>query len=155
MDGRTDMAGGGALNDPETAHCVGRTGLFRALGGSCQVPPGRLRGDRGRPPLVCAASSPPPDGKAMVSGELRGDLADDEALGRQLADRPCGGEGARRSWKSSPTAHETGRALAGRTVVVTSGPRPRLAPGGAIAAAGGQALLFPLLEIALAADPAP
>lgn len=45
--------------------------------------------------------------------------------------------------------------LAGRTVVVT---RPQAQAGPlaeAIAAAGGQALLFPLLEIAPAADPAP
>ena len=74
------------LNDPETAHCVKAERAFsRALGGSCQVPLGGyaiidggqlwLRG------FVATA-----DGKEMVSGELRGNPADDEALGRQLAE---------------------------------------------------------------------
>ena len=73
------------LNDPETAHCVKAERAFsRALGGSCQVPLGGyaiidggqlwLRG------FVATA-----DGKEMVAGELRGNPADDEALGRQLA----------------------------------------------------------------------
>lgn len=47
-----------------------------------------------------------------------------------------------------------GGRLAGKTVVVTR-PRAQAAPlAGAIAAAGGRALLFPLLEISPAADPA-
>jgi len=75
------------LNDEETAHCVKAERAFsRALGGSCQVPLGGyavfdggqlwLRG------FVATA-----DGQEMVSGELRGDPADDEALGRQLAEQ--------------------------------------------------------------------
>jgi hydroxymethylbilane synthase len=74
------------LNDAETAHCVKAERAFsRALGGSCQVPLGGyaiidggqlwLRG------FVATA-----DGTQMVSGELRGDPAADEALGRQLAE---------------------------------------------------------------------
>lgn len=74
-----------ALNDPETAACVRAERAFsRALGGSCQVPLGGyavmdggqvwLRG------FVATA-----DGLSMVSGELRGAPADDEALGRALA----------------------------------------------------------------------
>jgi len=74
------------LNDAETAHCVKAERAFsRALGGSCQVPLGGyaiidggqlwLRG------FVATA-----DGKEMVAGELRGNPADDEALGRQLAE---------------------------------------------------------------------
>ncbi len=73
------------LNDPETAHCVKAERAFsRALGGSCQVPLGGyaiiengqlwLRG------FVATA-----DGKEMISAELRGNPADDEALGLQLA----------------------------------------------------------------------
>jgi len=73
------------LNDPETAHCVKAERAFsRALGGSCQVPLGGyaviengqlwLRG------FVATA-----DGKEVVSAELRGNPADDEALGLQLA----------------------------------------------------------------------
>jgi hydroxymethylbilane synthase len=73
------------LNDPETAHCVKAERAFsRALGGSCQVPLGGyaiiengqlwLRG------FVATA-----DGTEMVSAELRGNPADDEGLGLQLA----------------------------------------------------------------------
>ncbi len=74
------------LNDSATAACVRAERAFsRALGGSCQIPLGGygvlengllwLRG------FVASA-----DGKAMVSGELRGDPAQDEALGQQLAE---------------------------------------------------------------------
>lgn len=94
VDGRTDMAGVVApLNDPETAHCVRAERAFsRALGGSCQVPLGGYAViEDGR--LWLRGFVATPDGKAMVSGELRGDPADDEALGRQLADR-LRGEGA-------------------------------------------------------------
>ena len=74
------------LNDADTADCVTAERAFsRALGGSCQVPLGGyaiidggqlwLRG------FVATA-----DGKEMVAGELRGNPADDEALGRQLAE---------------------------------------------------------------------
>src|SRR5512134_4037887 len=74
-----------SLNYFETAHCVKAERAFsRALGGSCQVPLGGyaiiengqlwLRG------FVATA-----DGKEVVSAELRGNPADDEALGLQLA----------------------------------------------------------------------
>ena len=78
------------LNDPATAACVrAERAVSRALAGSCEVPLGAygeiqevgdgqqiwLRG------FVATA-----DGKEMVSGELRGNPADDEALGRQLAE---------------------------------------------------------------------
>ncbi|MCL2523547.1 MAG: hydroxymethylbilane synthase [Betaproteobacteria bacterium] len=73
------------LNDVETAYCVQAERAFsRALGGSCQVPLGGyavidggqlwLRG------FVATA-----DGQEMATGELRGDPAEAEALGRQLA----------------------------------------------------------------------
>ncbi|MEY2633502.1 MAG: hydroxymethylbilane synthase [Pseudomonadota bacterium] len=73
------------LDHPETAHCVKAERAFsRALGGSCQVPLGGyailengqlwLRG------FVATA-----DGQQMVSGEIRGEPDQDEALGRQLA----------------------------------------------------------------------
>ena len=86
IDGAADMADVvEPLNDPETAHCVKAERAFsRALGGSCQVPLGGyaiiengqlwLRG------FVATA-----DGKEVVSAELRGNPADDEALGLQLA----------------------------------------------------------------------
>jgi len=86
IDGAADMADVVApLNDPDTAHCVKAERAFsRALGGSCQVPLGGyaiiengqlwLRG------FVATA-----DGKEVVSAELRGNPADDEALGLQLA----------------------------------------------------------------------
>jgi hydroxymethylbilane synthase len=88
VDGDAAMAAIVApLNDEETAHCVKAERAFsRALGGSCQVPLGGyavfdggqlwLRG------FVATA-----DGQEMVSGELRGDPANDEALGRQLAEQ--------------------------------------------------------------------
>jgi hydroxymethylbilane synthase len=74
------------LNDAETAHCVKAERAFsRALGGSCQVPLGGYaiieRGQLWLRGFVATA-----DGTQMVSGELRGDPAADEALGRQLAD---------------------------------------------------------------------
>ena len=87
VDGDATMAAVVApLNDAETAHCVKAERAFsRALGGSCQVPLGGyaiidggqlwLRG------FVATA-----DGKEMVAGELRGNPADDEALGRRLAE---------------------------------------------------------------------
>ena len=73
------------LNDPETAHCVKAERAFsRALGGSCQVPLGGYAiMDQGQ--LWLRGFVATADGEAMVSGELRGDPAQDEALGRQLA----------------------------------------------------------------------
>lgn len=74
------------LNDPETAHCVKAERAFsRALGGSCQVPLGGYAMlENGQ--LWLRGFVATPDGKQMVSGERRGNPADDEALGRQLAD---------------------------------------------------------------------
>lgn len=74
------------LNDPETAHCVKAERAFsRALGGSCQVPLGGYALlENGQ--LWLRGFVATPDGKQMVSGERRGNPADDEALGRQLAD---------------------------------------------------------------------
>lgn len=73
------------LNDPAAAHCTRCERAFsRALGGSCQLPLGGyavlengllwLRG------FVATA-----DGRQLVSGELRGAPADDEAIGLGLA----------------------------------------------------------------------
>ena len=74
------------LNDAETAHCVKAERAFsRALGGSCQVPLGGYAViDNGQLWLRGFVASV--DGKEMVSAELRGNPADDEALGRQLAE---------------------------------------------------------------------
>lgn len=74
-----------ALNDPETAHCVrAERALSRALGGSCQVPLGGYaiieNGELWLRGFVAT-----PDGQQMVSAEVRGAPADDEALGLQLA----------------------------------------------------------------------
>ena len=90
LAGRDDLAAWIApLHDPLTAHCVRAERAFsRALGGSCQVPLGGhalIDGDelwlRG---FVAAA-----DGSAVVSGELRGPVGDDEAIGRKLAAQLC------------------------------------------------------------------
>jgi len=74
------------LNDPETAHCVKAERAFsRALGGSCQVPlGGHAIIDNGQ--LWLRGFVATADGTEMVAGELRGNPADDEALGRQLAE---------------------------------------------------------------------
>ena len=87
LDGDATMAAVVApLNDPETAHCVKAERAFsRALGGSCQVPLGGYAIiDNGQLWLRGFVASV--DGTEMVSAELRGNPADDEALGRQLAD---------------------------------------------------------------------
>ena len=75
------------LDDPQTAHCVKAERAFsRALGGSCQVPLGGYAViDDGQLWLRGFVASV--DGKEMVAGELLGDPADDEALGRQLAEQ--------------------------------------------------------------------
>ncbi|MDR1995248.1 hydroxymethylbilane synthase [Azonexus sp.] len=74
------------LNDPETAHCVKAERAFsRALGGSCQVPLGGYAVIEGGQ-LWLRGFVATADGKEMVAGELRGDPAADEALGRQLAE---------------------------------------------------------------------
>jgi hydroxymethylbilane synthase len=74
------------LNDLETARCVkAERAMSRALGGSCQVPLGGYaiieNGELWLRGFVASV-----DGTQMVSGEVRGNPADDEALGRQLAD---------------------------------------------------------------------
>jgi len=74
-----------ALNDAETAHCVRAERAFsRALGGSCQVPLGGYaileNGELWLRGFVAT-----PDGKQMVSAELRGAPQDDESIGRSLA----------------------------------------------------------------------
>ncbi|MGE5492119.1 MAG: hydroxymethylbilane synthase [Actinomycetota bacterium] len=87
VDGRADMAAVVAsLNDPETAHCVkAERSLSRALGGSCQVPLGGYAIiENGQ--LWLRGFVATPDGKEMVSAEVRGNPSDDEALGLKLAD---------------------------------------------------------------------
>ena len=87
VDGDAAMAAIVApLNDPETAHCVKAERAFsRALGGSCQVPLGGYAIiDNGQ--LWLRGFVATADGTEMVSAELRGDPASDEALGRQLAE---------------------------------------------------------------------
>ena len=73
------------LNDAMTAHCVkAERALSRALGGSCQVPLGGYAViDNGQLWLRGFVASV--DGQRMVAAEVRGDPADDEALGLQLA----------------------------------------------------------------------
>ncbi|MBS1190347.1 MAG: Porphobilinogen deaminase [Rhodocyclaceae bacterium] len=85
--GRSDMAAVvKALNDPETAWCVRAERAFsRALGGSCQVPLGGYAIiDNGE--LWLRGFVATPDGREMVSAELRGKPEEDETLGRRLAD---------------------------------------------------------------------
>ena len=88
LNGRADAAAWVApLNDPETAHCVKAERAFsRALGGSCQVPLGGYAIlDQGQ--LWLRGFVATPDGQEMVSDDIRGNPADDEALGRELAAR--------------------------------------------------------------------
>ncbi len=75
------------LHDAVTAHCVRAERAFsRALGGSCQVPLGGFALlEAGKLWLRGFVASP--DGRQMVGGELTGMPEDDEAIGRQLADR--------------------------------------------------------------------
>ena len=74
-----------ALNDAETAHCVRAERAFsRALGGSCQLPLGGYAVlENGE--LWLRGFVATPDGKQMVSAELRGAPQDDESIGRILA----------------------------------------------------------------------
>jgi hydroxymethylbilane synthase len=86
---QSDLPGAAALvaslNDPETAHCVRAERAFsRALGGSCQIPLGGyavLENDV----LWLRGFVATPDGKQIVSAELRGAPEDDESIGRILA----------------------------------------------------------------------
>ncbi|MEI7612915.1 MAG: hydroxymethylbilane synthase [Betaproteobacteria bacterium] len=73
------------LIDAETTHCVRAERAFsRALGGSCQVPLGGYALlENGVLWLRGFVSTP--DGRQMVSGELRGAPEEDEVLGRRLA----------------------------------------------------------------------
>jgi hydroxymethylbilane synthase len=73
------------LRDAETTHCVRAERAFsRALGGSCQVPLGGYAVlENGQ--LWLRGFVATPDGRQMVSGELRGAPEDDESIGRQLA----------------------------------------------------------------------
>ena len=73
------------LNDATTTHCVRAERAFsRALGGSCQLPLGGYAivedGDLWLRGFVAT-----PDGRQMVSGELRGVPEEDESIGRRLA----------------------------------------------------------------------
>lgn len=84
--GAADMAAVVApLNDADSAHCVkAERAMSRALGGSCQVPLGGYAIiDNGQLWLRGFVASV--DGTEMVSAEVRGNPADDEALGLQLA----------------------------------------------------------------------
>lgn len=74
------------LNDSDTAHCVrAERAMSRALGGSCQVPLGGYAIiDGGQLWLRGFVASV--DGSQWVAGEVRGDPADDEALGLRLAE---------------------------------------------------------------------
>ena len=73
------------LNDSSAAHCVRAERAFsRALGGSCQVPlAAHAMFDDGQ--LWLRGFIATPDGRQMLTGELRGPPADDEAIGCRLA----------------------------------------------------------------------
>jgi len=86
LAGRADVAAWIApLHDASTAHCVRAERAFsRALGGSCQVPLGGYAViEAGE--LWLRGFVATPDGRHMVSGELRGAPADDESLGIRLS----------------------------------------------------------------------
>jgi hydroxymethylbilane synthase len=77
------------LHDARTAHCARAERAFsRALGGSCRIPLGAyamLDGDA----LWLRGFVASPDGRRLVAGEILGGCggrADDEALGRRLAE---------------------------------------------------------------------
>ena len=73
------------LRDAETTHCVRAERAFsRALGGSCQIPLGGYAIlDNGQ--LWLRGFVATPDGKQMVSGELRGAPEEGELIGQRLA----------------------------------------------------------------------
>ena len=73
------------LSDAETTHCVRAERAFsRALGGSCQVPLGAYAVlENGA--LWLRGFIATPDGRQMISGELRGAPEVDEAIGERLA----------------------------------------------------------------------
>ena len=75
------------LADATTTHCVRAERAFsRALGGSCQVPLGGYAEIHG-PVLRLRGFVASPDGQRLVAGELSGAPADDEAIGRALAEQ--------------------------------------------------------------------
>jgi hydroxymethylbilane synthase len=86
LSSRTDAANWLApLNDSETAHCVRAERAFsRALGGSCQVPLGGYACTENGV-LWLRGFVATPDGRQMVSGELRGAPDEDEFIGQRLA----------------------------------------------------------------------
>jgi len=75
------------LNNDETTACVRAERAFsRALGGSCQVPLGGYAiFDNGE--LWLRGFVATPDGRQMISGELRGAPGDADSIGRALAQR--------------------------------------------------------------------
>ena len=76
----------GALSDPDTFAAVSAERTFlEALGGGCQVPIGAL-GIPYDAKLRLWGLVASPDGRRFVRGDLTGDLADPQALGRRLAD---------------------------------------------------------------------
>ena len=90
LAGRADAAAWIApLNDVETMHCVRAERAFsRALGGSCQVPLGGyavLENGVNGATLWLRGFVATPDGRQMVSGELRGVPENDESIGQRLA----------------------------------------------------------------------
>ena len=90
LAGRADAAAWIApLNDVETMHCVRAERAFsRALGGSCQVPLGGyavLENGANGATLWLRGFVATPDGRQVVSGELRGVPEDDESIGQRLA----------------------------------------------------------------------
>jgi len=92
LSNRSDVAAWLApLADTATTHCVRAERAFsRALGGSCQVPLGShalLGNGAAGSTLWLRAFVATPDGQQWISGELRGALEDDEALGQRLAQR--------------------------------------------------------------------
>ena len=79
------------LNDLETMHCVRAERAFsRALGGSCQVPLGGyavIENGADGTKLWLRGFVATPDGRQMISAELRGEPDDDESLGQRLAQK--------------------------------------------------------------------
>jgi hydroxymethylbilane synthase len=75
-----------ALNDAETAACVGAERAFsRALAGSCEVPLGAYAEARGGRVWLRGFVALP-DGTRIVRGEREGEAAEADAIGRALAD---------------------------------------------------------------------
>ncbi|OGS81248.1 MAG: hydroxymethylbilane synthase [Gallionellales bacterium GWA2_55_18] len=74
------------LHHPDTAACVlAERAMSRVLAGSCQVPLGGFAEvQNGKLRMRGFVASP--DGKRMVRAEMTGEIADPEALGKQVAD---------------------------------------------------------------------